>query len=275
MPGMGFRHVEDPRDKRFLMGPLLAEHAKDIAKYFPQGLPPGTRHYRTGPVLDQGETGTCTAFCGTHRVHASPIMQPLPINPKTAARMTPYDLYRIIIGLDEFDDNDFEISLPDTELQSGSSVRAVAKALQQLGIIKTYLHAGSIEDIRAWHLAGFGGIMFGTTWYAGMMTTDSEGFVKPTGAVEGGHAYASCGWNDSATHNGRTVRACHFQNNWGTGFGLKGFFWIEEQDIGTLFPDGEFIAPLEIKFSAQAESPKTAWDYLRPWRTERTNPEPF
>lgn len=266
MPGFGFRHAEDPRDRLYMMGPHLAQHAKDTAKYFPQGLPDGTRHYRTGRTLDQGETGTCTAYCGTHRVNAAPIMQPLPTSVKTGAMMTPYEFYRLIISLDEFPENDFEIDLPDKDLQSGSSVRAAAKALQQLGLIKSYLHAGSIEDIRAWHLAGFGGIMFGTSFYTGMMKPDAEGFGAVTGVVEGGHAYASCGWNDTAKHNGRTVRACLFQNNWGTDWGLKGFFWLEEDAIGKLFPDGEFIAPLETKYKpAQAESPKTAWawDYLR------------
>lgn len=246
--GMGFRHAEDPRDSAFPMRLMLDPHRE---QFFPKGLAPGTRHYRTGATLNQGSTGCCTAFSGTHRVHAAPIMQPLPFSEKTTLMMTPFELYRLIVSLDEFSDNDAEaIETNDQNLQMGSSARASAKALQQLGLIKSYLHANSVEDIRAWHLAGFGGMLFGTTWYSGMMDTDDEGFVNVTGGEEGGHAYASHGWNDHVKHKGRIVRACRFQNSWGSDWGQHGFFWMEEDDIAKLWTGGEFVAPTEVKLAA-------------------------
>lgn len=235
-------------------------------RYFPQGLPEGTRHYRTGPTLDQGETGTCTAFCATHRTHASPIMQQLPFKNGSSDRLSPFDLYRLIVSIDEYVDNDGEATLPDDQLQMGSSARAAAEALKKLGIIKSYLHAESVEDIRAWHLAGFGGLMLGTTWYDHMFDPDTDGFVSPTGSVAGGHSYASCGWNDHVSHNGKTVRAMLCQNNWSKSWGLKGFFWMEESTLEKLFADGEWIAPLEVRVkpATHANPISTAWDYIRP-----------
>jgi hypothetical protein len=245
--GMGFRHSVDPNDALFPMRLRLGAFQMD---YFPQGLPPGTRHYRTGVTLNQGSTGTCTAHCATHRAHGAPIMQPLPVSETTQQLLTPYDLYRLIVSIDEYSDNDTEVNLPDKDLQMGSSVRAAAKALQKLGLLRNYLHAGNIEEIRAWHLAGFGGLMLGTSWFSDMMETDHEGFVNVSGALDGGHAYASHGWNDRVKHKGRYVRALRCQNSWGTSFGENGFFWIEEDDLGKLFPDGEFIAPVEQRIEA-------------------------
>jgi len=267
MPGLGFRHVEDPRDKRFSMTAHLEQYRQDVGKYFPQGLPPGTRHYRSGPILDQGNTGTCTAFAWTARINGAPIMQ--------ALSMSPFDFYRKEVAIDEYDDNDAEATAPDDQLQSGTSVRAGAKVAKSRGLLTTYVWAGSVEDIRAWHLAGFGGMVFGTTWTSDMFTTDSDGFVNATGSVEGGHAYATHGWNDHVKHNGHYVRAVRCQNNWNADWGQGGFFWLAEEDIGKLFSDGEFCAPVEMRLSpGRAKSITTAWDYTRTDKNP-AGPEPY
>lgn len=221
---------------RRLLDPLTQD-------FFPTGLPEGARHYRPGPVLNQGSTGTCVAHAWTGRANAAPIMQKL--------AGTPFDLYREIVLLDEWSDNDSEATAPDAELQSGTSVRAGAKAVQKRGILKSYLWATSVEDVRAWHLAGFGGIVFGTSWMTGMMDTDAHGVVHATGGVEGGHSYESTGWNDRLRYNGRYVRACRGQNSWDRDWGENGRFWILEDDLAKLIADdGEACAPTEQKLLA-------------------------
>lgn len=239
MPDQSFgrRHVVDTRDlnypMRLLLDPLQAN-------YFPHGLAPGTRHYRTGPIWEQGHTGTCVEHGWRAKASAAPIMQAVPL--------PHYDLYRKIVLVDEFPDNDSEATAPDDQLQAGTSVRAGAKVLQTMGMVKNYVWAGSVEDIRAWHLAGFGGVVLGTSWQADMMNTDTQGFVSATGSVVGGHCYASCGWNDRVKHNGRTVPALRCQNSWGAEWGQAGFFWIEQDDLVKLMQDsGEACAAVELK----------------------------
>lgn len=237
MPGFGRLVAPDERDKQFPMR-LMLDPLRD--QFFPRGIPPGNRHYFSGTVLDQGETGTCVAHGWTAKVHAAPIMQKMSV--------TPYDFYRRIVAIDEWSDNDFEATAPDSQLQSGTSVRAGAKMLVQLGYAKQYLWAESAEDVRAWILAGFGGVVMGTWWTNTMMNTDAEGFVSYTGSRVGGHAWYINGWNDKVRHNGVNVPAARAQNSWGMAWGQKGRFWITRDDLErAISENGEACALTEQK----------------------------
>jgi hypothetical protein len=152
--GMGLRVSPDSRDNqypvRLLLDPL-------IEKFFPRGLPGPYQHYNTGPVLNQGATGTCVGHGWTARMHDAPIMQ--------KPTLSPFDLYRLFVKEDEWDDNDWEANTTnDSQLQSGTSVRAGAQVLRKLGLIKNFLWAREVEDLRAAHLAKFGGFVIGGPW---------------------------------------------------------------------------------------------------------------
>lgn len=234
-PAFGRRPAPDSRDKPFRFG-LMLDPLRE--QFFPKGLPEGARHYRPGPVLDQLSTGTCVAHAWTSRFNGAPTMQKLPFGP--------YDLYRKIVLNDEFTDNDFEATASDDQLQSGTSVRGGAKTGQALGYVKNYLWTTDVEDVRAWHLAGFGTVVLGTWWKTDMLDADSHGIVHVSGLNEGGHSYVTTGWNDRLRYNGRYVRACRCQNSWGSGWGQKGRFWILADDLQKLISDdGECCAPTE------------------------------
>lgn len=240
----GRLHAPDARDADFSMRLALDPL---IAKYFPKGLPEGTRHYQPGPRRDQKSTGTCVSHGVTLRIESAPVMQPLP------QKLTPYDLYRKIVLLDEFPGNDKEATAPDSGLQSGTSVRAGLKAGQQLGCFPTYLWAQSVDDVRAWHLAGFGGVVLGLNWKSSMMDTDNEGFIRYTGSVEGGHCVASTGWTDTIKHRGKLTKAIRIQNSWALPWGDKGSgrAWMAVEDFAQALADqGEAGAPTEIKVKA-------------------------
>lgn len=243
-PAFGRRFIPDARDKRFPMR-LALDPLRDLA--FPHGIPPGARSYRPGPVLNQGRTGTCVAHGWTGKVHAGPVMQPMPL--------TPFDFYRLVVTLDEYDDNDSEATAADADLQSGTSVRAGAKAAQKLGLIKNYLWAESVDDMRAWHLVGKGGMVVGITWKSNMMQTDSDGFITFTGQNEGGHCVHTITWDDNRKHNGRIVRAAKIQQSWGLPWGDRGtgVAWMEEDDWAkAIQDDGEFCAATEIRYTPAA-----------------------
>lgn len=225
----GRRVAPDARDANFPMR-LMLDPLR--AQFFPRGLPTGTRHYQNGPVLDQGPTGTCVAHAWAGWSQGAPLMI------KPTPEMQPFPLYDRIVQVDEWSDNDH-----DTERQFGTSVRAGAKILAQEGHIKQYLWAESVEDIRSWHLAGFGTVVLGLTWYERMMATDKDGFARVGGGVVGGHAFKTTGWSDE-----RNAARC--RNSWGRGWGQNGQFWLSRADLEVLLADyGEACAAVEQKIA--------------------------
>lgn len=238
--GFGRLFAPDARDRRFTLGPALAS----ALEFFPKGIPEGSRHFFSGAVKNQHNTGTCVAFGTGAKINAAPIMQPLP--------MSEYDFYRGIVSRDEWRENDHEASAPDSGLQSGTSVRASAKYAQELGLIEEYRWAEDVEQGRAFILIGLGGLVGGFTWKSNMMDTDSEGFVSFTGQTVGGHCIYINGWNDRVKRGGRYVRAARAQNSWGTNWGQQGRFWILEDDLQKMIADdGELCAMLENRLAAR------------------------
>jgi C1A family cysteine protease len=248
--GFGRLHAPDPRDAGFKMRGIL-DPLK--AQFFPQGLPDGVRHYVSGAVLNQGNTGTCVAHGMAAKISASPIMQPLP--------MSVFDFYRRCVATDEWQDNDHEVRAADHALQSGTSVRAAAKVGKAIGLIKEYRWADSAEDVRGWMLSGFGGIILGINWKNQMMDTDSEGFIHYAGPIEGGHCVYLNGWSDRVKHRGKYVRAARGQNSWGSNWGQKGRFWIPMDDLdASIADDGEASAMIEIKLNPRVNETNVGGD---------------
>jgi hypothetical protein len=235
--GFGRRQAVDARDARYPMR-LLLDPLRE--QFFPRGLPSGFRYYTQGPVLDQGATGTCVAHAWAGWMYGAPLMT------KPASVPSPYNLYRAIVPLDEWTDNDHEATAPDHQLQLGTSVRAGAQMLRAAGRVKNFLWADTVEDVRAWHLAGFGGVILGTWWTEGMDTPDAQGVIRYTGAQLGGHAYKTAGWTDKFTYKGTLHRAVRILNSWGRGWGQSGRAWVLEADLAQLIADaGECCAAVE------------------------------
>jgi C1A family cysteine protease len=234
----GFVKEEDPRNRNFPLT-LVLDPLREVA--FPSGAPPGQRHYPViySPVLKQGNTGTCTAHGATSLIEGAPIMQKRP--------MSPFDLYRLIVKNDPWRDNDWEATAAEDQMQFGSSSLAVMKTLQQLGYVQSYLWAETAEQCRQWHLLA-GVMCFGIAWKTEMMETDSQGFIRYRGHIEGGHFVKTTGWNDFVKYNGRRVPAVRIQNSWGPEFGQKGRCWMLMDDLQmAIQDDGDAVAPTEVR----------------------------
>lgn len=226
--GMGRIHAPDPNDHRFLMS--AARELPDLWQ-----LPP-TRYYRAGPILTQGDTGTCVGHAWRQWLSSAPLM--------TKGGPSAYDLYRSIVLVDDWTDNDWEATAPDDKLQFGTSVRAGAKAIMQLGRMQSYVWAFSVDDMKTWLLAGHGTVVIGSAWKTEMFTPDAGGFVHVRGNVEGGHAYLCIGYS-------RYYRAFRFVNSWGEWWGQKGRFWMHEDDMALLLQEGgEACTAIEQKIAA-------------------------
>jgi hypothetical protein len=221
--GMGRIVAPDSKDRRYPMAAALRPMSLPKQRYYavPSKLLP----------MNQGETGTCVAHAWRAFLLCSPI--------QCLNAPDPFSLYRGLILLDEFADNDDEVGKPTEELQFGSSVRGGAKYLQQLGHIKSYVWSRSADEMAAWMLAGHGTIVLGTTWHWGMSDLDSKGFASISGGDAGGHAYIAIGYS-------RVHQAFRCLNSWGRDFGDAGRFWIRKADMNRLIKDdGEACAAVE------------------------------
>jgi hypothetical protein len=200
----------------------------------------------TGKVLDQGQTGTCTAHAGAHFIHASPISH--------KGFLDPFQLYREAVLLDEYDDNDSDATAPTPALlQAGSSGTGVAKALAKRGVISEYLWAQRMEDAVTWVLTR-GPVMVGSNWYASMEDPTPEGMVRigVNSAIVGGHE-----WLIRGADKDKALVLC--VNSWGPGWGggskrwkgravPAGHFLLDFDTLARLFhEDGDAVSALEKK----------------------------
>jgi hypothetical protein len=124
--------------------------------------------------------------------------------------------------------------------ENGTNLRSVAKVLKQLSKISSYAFATSTDEITLW-LLNKGPMIVGTKWTMDMFTPDSNGIIRPTGEVKGGHGYLL---NEKTKDD-----YYHIQNSWGY-WGIKGGAYISISDFAILLRnDGEAIAAVESPVS--------------------------
>lgn len=115
------------------------------------------------------------------------------------------------------------------ENYDGTSVRAGAKVLRDLGYISEYRWAAGMDDILN-ALFTTGPVVFGSWWYEGMMEPDEDGYIYAVGQRVGGHAYVLNGIN-------RKERKIRLKNSWGLGWGDRGSAWLSFDDVAKLLEE--------------------------------------
>jgi hypothetical protein len=228
--GLGRIEAPDPRDREFPMSRVV-------------GTPPPDRTWRywwkRGWWGDQGAQPWCVAYAWGHWIADGPDTSRT--LRRRMDRPAPYvemrDLYCRAQQLDPWPG---DCSSPRNQQYDGTSVRAGAKALQEWGYIGSYWWAWNLDTVvRA--LLTAGPVVVGTAWYEGMSTPDAQGFIRPTGRYEGGHAYLLNGVNKD-----RRVLRC--KNSWGVHWGRKGSAWIMFDDFEKLLKDhGEAVLATEAR----------------------------
>ena len=229
MPKFGRLLAVDERDRQYpAQAALPAEEPERTYKYWP---------HRT--KLDQGQTGTCVAHGCTHLVENSPICPPGTINP--------FELYREIVLLDEWSDNDGEASAADSDMQFGTSVRAGMKALQARGLISEYRWAWDADTAARWIWTS-GPVVIGVTWFNGLFYPDPRTrIVEATGGIAGGHCVILDGVN-------MTNRMVRFLNSWGPSYGQNGAARMTFETLDKLLAD-EGEAAMAIEVSQEVNAP--------------------
>jgi hypothetical protein len=225
--GLGRRLAKDDRDKQYLMRRLLP----------PVGtvLPVSKTWGINSTALDQGETGTCVGHGWANFLRCAPIRSNAGIDSLR------WQIYDAAILLDEWPDNDH-----DTERQMGTSVRAGAKAVSNMGRLKSYVWEFDLQPAIEWVLT-MGPVVLGTNWYSSMFEPDKDGIVQisPKAYVKAGHCYL---WRAANTR--KAMALC--SNSWSDDWGKSGEFYIPFRDLERLIhEDGECAAAIEQSLRAK------------------------
>lgn len=185
----------------------------------PAPAPIGDVEWKDADQLDQGNFGTCVGNGWAQWGNSDPINDNYT---ETDARAIYYEATVIDGSPDD----------PNASGggQQGATVRSGAKAMQNRKRESSYAKATTLADIKNW-LQTKGTVVVGSDWMNDMFNPDSNGFVTPTGAVEGGHCYLMVGDLESAG-------AFKFQNSWGSSWGQNGYFKMKYADFQTLLTNG-------------------------------------
>ncbi len=222
--GLGCRFARDPRD--YPMRRLLRQ-LRTLEK------PERARPWKHGPILDQGQTSMCTRYSLAARRGAAPIFTKDPL------AEVPEEFYRWALANDEF---------PGEDMDGGTTVRAMCQAGRYFGMLSEFFVTASMADARG-VLPRIGPLQFGTEWTEPMFTPDSAGFVKPNGAVAGGHAYTLLWIKRMIPGLDSPDDTAVFQNSWSADWGKRGLFYMRMGDARELLEDrgGESYAVVETK----------------------------
>lgn len=170
------------------------------------------------PVLDQGSIGSCTGNAAVHALATDPFVQTDPVKALQLDETYAVSVYSEATTLDPYPGS----YLPT---DTGSDGLSVAKVLQKRGLISGYQHATSLAG--ALTALSLRACIAGTAWKTAMFKPDSDGRLRITGSVEGGHEYKL----DELDVENRRV---WILNSWGLDWGIAGRAWMTWDDFGSL-----------------------------------------
>jgi hypothetical protein len=181
---------------------------------------PRRKTWRLSARLDQGWYPHCVGYAWKHFLLATPRQQGAETGP---------GIYHGAQVLDEWPGENYQ----------GTSVRAGAKFLVERGLVESYRWAFSAEDVLN-AVGNFGPVVMGTDWTSGMSDPTSEGIMRFTGSLQGGHAYVILGYSDA-----RGLALVH--NSWGASWGINGRAWFPHEDLEAAIREaGEACMAVEV-----------------------------
>lgn len=128
-------------------------------------------------ALNQGDIGACTGFAPAHALNCLPFGMRL-------SNSDALEIYRVATTKDPWSG-----SWPSED--TGSSGLAAMQACRELGYIKSWSNAYTIDEVLS-GLQTRPGIL-GCTWFSGCDHPIASGEISPVGSVRGGHETAIVG----------------------------------------------------------------------------------
>lgn len=191
--------------------------APQFAHVIQAGGRPVQRFYKTGPVLDQGESSKCGGYAADGLLQAEPIIQSVGAD-------------RIYYKAKELDN----IAGP------GTTMEAVTGALKSFGAISEAYFSYEVEDVYS-YVSTISPVLIALDWRENMFRWNSKGFVKAGGDLIGGHCFLCFGVD-------MIDKEIYFRNSWGTDYGLNGDFCMTFKEFEKAFiGNGIAAAVKEIK----------------------------
>ncbi len=176
-------------------------------------------HKRFIPILNQGQVGACTGFAGIGDINTNPFIK----NDNSYYTADDSGALKLYSDAEKIDGG---IGYPPEDV--GSSGLSIAKALKKQGLISSYQHTFNFNDaLKA--LTKYP-IITGIRWYSGMFATDSDGRVRISGKIVGGHEIEAFKID---IENARVW----FYNSWGSQWGINGTFYLTWGDYLRLLED--------------------------------------
>jgi hypothetical protein len=226
---LGRRYAPDHRDLAYAAAPILPTSSTRTFRYWQTSAE---------KRLDQGQTESCVGHGWSHFLVTAPLtpgysrlMLRVPAGwPHRTTGVNPFagTVYDRAQQIDEWG---------DTPPEGGTSVRAGAKALQEIGCISDYHWLFTTDQVTL-ALLELGPVVCGTDWFNSMFDpsppapgTGSMLTVDPLSGVAGGHCYTLTGVN---TTTGRY----RILNSWGAGWGNAGYAYMRITDFATLLASG-------------------------------------
>lgn len=188
--------------------------------------------------LDQGPDGACVGFGYSHEAAARP-QSVMGINYAFAM-----NLYYQTQREDPWPGGAYPGA---EEFYEGTSVLTGAKVMRSRGYYSGYTWALDAREI-AQGIGYTGPCVLGLDWYEGMFETNSDGFIRPTGGLAGGHCVLAKGvkivykpWRNLYFWRTRTWADVDFDksyviihNSWGPNWGNLGAARLSLSDLDLL-----------------------------------------
>lgn len=203
--------------------------------------------------LDQGQEGRCVEYAICHELLARPTLVSLTVVLSILAG-------RLIYWPAQREDWWPGGSYPGASpVYEGTSVHAGMQVAQRLGFFSEYRWAFDLRDL-VMAIAYKGPAVLGINWYRGMHHPDANGFIHPTGSLDGGHAilaysvkiYWTSGgilkfWKSRTWEDVDLDKSfVRLHNSWGKDWGQEGTCKLSLRDLGRLLDEqGEACIPVK------------------------------
>ena len=184
--GLGRTINHDPRSKMF---PAPTAALRTV------------HHQHHGPILDQGQLGSCTGNAMAQALNTGPLL------PDGRRLLNEQDAVGIYSWATHHDG--FPGVYPPTD--TGSSGLAVAKAVRGFGLISSFHHAFGLQ-----HCLGalvLSPVIIGVSWKSTMFEVGADGYLNIHGPTAGGHEVALIGLDVD-------LREVTLLNSWSAGWGV-------------------------------------------------------